>query len=182
MGIFDIEVDRLLAKEGGYSNDPNDSGKETNYGITVGVARRCRYNGLMVNLSVAEAKRIYRIEYWDKLRLDEIAAVAPKIAIELFDTGVNCGTGTAATFLQRCLNVLNRLGKDWADVKVDGDLGSQTIAALIAYINLRGPQGLTVLLTALNCLQGARYIELAERREKDETFVFGWITHRVSAV
>jgi len=36
-----------------------------------------------------------------------------------------------------------------------------------------------VLCRALNCLQGAYYIELAERREKDERFVYGWLKNRV---
>jgi hypothetical protein len=38
-----------------------------------------------------------------------------------------------------------------------------------------------VLLTALNCLQGARYIELTEGREADEAYLFGWAANRVSA-
>jgi hypothetical protein len=36
-----------------------------------------------------------------------------------------------------------------------------------------------VMLKTLNCLQGARYIELAEHRQKNEEFVFGWIRARV---
>jgi len=36
-----------------------------------------------------------------------------------------------------------------------------------------------LLLRALNCLQGSFYIELAERREKDERFIKGWLVHRV---
>jgi len=37
-----------------------------------------------------------------------------------------------------------------------------------------------VLLTALNCSQGARYLELAEGREKNEDFLFGWVLNRVA--
>ena len=33
----------------------------------------------------------------------------------------------------------------------------------------------------LNCLQGAYYVDLAERREKDQRFMYGWLTHRVAA-
>ena len=181
MSSFDQLVIPLIAREGGYVNDPNDSGGETKYGITVACARRNGYNGLMVNFPESEAKRIYRKEYWDSLRLDEIAAVSPEIAEELFDTGVNCGIGVAGKYLQRCLNVLNRAQKDYADLVVDGGIGSKTIATLIAYVNVRGLKGLKVLHTALNCLQGASYIELAERRVKDEAFVYGWIKERVSS-
>jgi len=35
------------------------------------------------------------------------------------------------------------------------------------------------MVLALNCLQGAFYVELAEKREKDERFVYGWLLNRV---
>jgi len=37
-----------------------------------------------------------------------------------------------------------------------------------------------VLLRALNCLQGERYIALAEGRPKDEAFIYGWLRTRVT--
>jgi len=178
---FDQQVTALLLREGGYVDDPRDSGGETKYGITVAVARKNGYNGLMVNFPESEAKRIYRKEYWDSMRLDEIAVISPEIAEEMFDTGVNCGIGVAGKYLQRCLNALNRVQKDYPDLIVDGGVGSKTIATFLAYVNVRGLKGLKVLHTALNCLQGASYIELAERREKDEAFLYGWIKERVSS-
>jgi hypothetical protein len=51
--------------------------------------------------------------------------------------------------------------------------------ALKRYLFLRGRDGQVVLLRMLNALQGAFYIELAERREKDETFIYGWFRARV---
>ena len=170
----------VVLVEGGYSNHPYDSGKETMYGITEAVARAHGYQGLMRDLPLHQAEAIYRRAYWDLLRLDEIALVALPIALELFDTGVNCGTGVAAEFLQRSLNALNRQQADYPDVKVDGDLGSKTLDAFKAYVYRRGIKGERVLMRALNCLQGARYIELAERREKDEHFVSGWMLNRIT--
>jgi hypothetical protein len=56
-----------------------------------------------------------------------------------------------------------------------------TIAALREYLSKRGPaDGAKVLLRALNALQGAFYIGLAESRPKDERFVYGWFFNRVS--
>ena len=82
------------------------------------------------------------------------------------------GTGRAGKFLQRCLNVLNKRGSLYKDLTVDGGIGPATISALRAYLNSRDEQ---TLVKALNCMQGAKYVELAERREKDERFVYGWL-------
>ena len=40
-------------------------------------------------------------------------------------------------------------------------------------------EGEQVLVKALNCLQGERYIKLAEKRQKNESFVFGWLGTRI---
>jgi len=48
-----------------------------------------------------------------------------------------------------------------------------------SFVNKRKQQGETVILKALGCLQGARYIELAEKREQNEAFVIGWLANRV---
>ncbi|MDQ4651164.1 putative peptidoglycan-binding domain-containing protein, partial [Klebsiella pneumoniae] len=43
-----------------------------------------------------------------------------------------------------------------------------------------GKEGEQVLLRALNCSQGARYLELAEGREANEDFLYGWVKERVA--
>lgn len=171
---------RVIGIEGRYSNNPADSGGETMYGITERVARSYHYQGPMALMPLSTAQSIYRELYWDKLRLDQVAATAgARVADELFDSGVNCGTVTAAKWLQRSLNVLNQQNKWWADIPVDGDIGRLTLDALTAFVARRGQQGCTVLLRMLNALQGAHYIQLAEARDKDEAFVYGWILNRV---
>ena len=172
--------ERVVGHEGDYSDHPSDSGGKTRYGITEAVAREHGYLGDMRELPFATAREIYRVAYWNLLQLDRIAARSLPIAYELFDTGVNTGVGVAAEFLQRALNVLNRRQRDWPDLKVDGRVGPVTLRNLLAGWERRGPEGAEVLLKILNCLQGARYVALAERREKDEDFVFGWIRTRVS--
>jgi len=89
------------------------------------------------------------------------------------------GVPVSARFLQRALNVLNRRGKDYPDLKVDGHVGRRTVAALTAYLKKRGSAGETVLYRMLNALQGARYVKLAERYEKNEEFEHGWFANRV---
>lgn len=176
---FETAFDQVLGKEAGFSDDPRDSGGQTMYGITEAVARAFGYVGPMTLLRLDQAKAIYRSRYWDALQLDQVASLAPAVAGELFDTAVNQGADQAATFLQRALNVLNKEGSWYPDVKADGRTGPMTIAALREYMRRRGAEGQVVLLRALNALQGAFYIELAERRAKDETFVYGWLLNRV---
>ncbi|EIG41384.1 hypothetical protein ESTG_04974 [Escherichia coli B799] len=43
-----------------------------------------------------------------------------------------------------------------------------------------GKDGELVMLKALNCTQGDRYLELAEKREANESFVYGWMKERVA--
>ena len=179
MAGFDAAFEELILVEGGYSDDPADSGGKTCYGITEATAREHGYAGQMNALPLSEAKRIYKAGYWDSLRLDEVAALSEPIAKEMFDTGVNCGIAVAASFLQRSLNVFNNLQAHYLDVEATSTVGPKTIAALTSFLNRRAPDGERVLLRALNSLQGAKYIKLAEVRQKDEKFAFGWFLRRV---
>lgn len=179
MNDFERAFAATLHQEGGYSNDVNDSGGATKYGITERVARANGYTGAMRDLSVETAQHIARAQYWDIIRLDDVAALAPAVAREMFDTGYNMGVNLAARWLQRALSALNRQAADFPDVKPDGVIGPMTIAALRDFLRRRGAQGVTVLLRTLNAQQCCRYLELAEAREKDEAFVYGWISQRV---
>jgi lysozyme family protein len=98
----------------------------------------------------------------------------------LFDTGVNMGPSVAVTFLQRALTALNRNGRDYPDLVPDGRIGERTLAALDAFLEIRGQaSGATVLLRALEALQGERYLRLAERRPANEAFLYGWLANRI---
>jgi lysozyme family protein len=177
---FDRAFDHTIGLEGVFVDDPSDSGGATRFGITERVARANGYDGPMESLPLDVAKQIARAQYWDTLRLDAVAELSPALASELFDTAYNMGIARAGKFLQEALNAMNREGSDYPDVTVDGLVGPLTTAALRAYVAIRGIQGTTVLLRALNCLQGAAYIELSQRRPKDERFVFGWLLNRVA--
>lgn len=175
----------VLEREGSaYTNNPADSGGPTKYGVTQRTLSR--YRGRPVSaaaveaLTESEAFNVYHAMFVEAPGYAQVVPLSEAIAEELVDTGVNSGPGRASEFLQRALNALNRNGRDYADVKVDGDLGPATLAALRAYLAKRGKEGETVMLRALNCLQGAFYIELAEKRPKDEEFAYGWLRNRVT--
>ena len=181
-GTIDIDalIDGLIEREGGYANHPADRGGPTRFGITQAVARAHGFAGPMQFLPREEAAGIYRRLYWLRPKFDQIAARAPRLAAELFDTGVNMGPAVAATFLQRALTALNRNGKDFADLVPDGRIGPRTLGALDAYFDARGKRGgETVLLRALEALQGERYLRLAERRPANEAFLYGWLANRI---
>lgn len=175
---FERLVEELLRIEGGYSDDARDSGGKTRYGITEALARAYGYQGAMSELPRDRAKGIYLDHFWRGQQLDKLCELAPGIAAELFDTGVNIGRAKAGEWLQRSLNVLNQLGAWWPDIKVDGSIGAITIAALTEYLRRRGGSAETVLLRALNGWQAVHYMTLAESREKDEAFVYGWMLNR----
>ncbi|HET9511008.1 MAG TPA: putative peptidoglycan-binding domain-containing protein, partial [Sphingomonas sp.] len=110
---------------------------------------------------------------------DRVAERAPVLAAEMFDTGVNMGPAVAAAFLQRALNALNRGARDYPDIATDGRMGALTLAALDAFLTLRGAAGEAVLLKAIEALQGERYLHLAERRPANEAFLYGWLANRI---
>ncbi|HUE79737.1 MAG TPA: glycosyl hydrolase 108 family protein [Sphingomicrobium sp.] len=175
-------IDELIEREGGYVNHVADKGGPTRFGITELVARAHGYAGPMSLLPRDEAAAIYRRLYWLRPRFDEVAKRAPKVAAELFDTGANMGPAVATTFLQRALTALNRNGKDYPDLVPDGRAGPRTLAALDGFLEARGQSGgETVLLRALEALQGERYLRLAERRPANEAFLYGWLANRIGS-
>ena len=166
-----------------YSNLKGDTGGETVWGIArkknpaaavwtlvdgykkiSGFPENMRCDKALINLAII----FYKYNYWDKLKLDQVTD--QRIANELFDIAVNCGPNVAAVFLQRVLNVFNHQGKDYADLLVDGIIGSKTVATLNNHANANN------ILKALNVLQGGKYIALCESNPLDENFINGWIT------
>ena len=175
----DALIDDLIEREGRYVNHSADKGGPTRFGITEAVARAHGYAGAMTSLPREEAAAIYRRIYWLRPKFDAVVERSPKLAAELFDTGANMGPAVAATFLQRALTALNRNGQDYPDLVPDGRIGPATLAALDGFIAKRGPGGETVLLRAIEALQGERYLRLAECRPANEAFLYGWLANRI---
>jgi lysozyme family protein len=177
--MIDDLIDDLIIGEGGFVDHPADKGGPTRWGITQAVARRHGYMDKMENLPRSVAASIYKKLYWRAPAFDQVARIAPKLAGELFDTGVNMGTSTATGFLQRALNALNRNGADYDDIAVDRKIGPDTLRALEAFFAKRGPSAEHVLTKAIDALQGAYYVRLAEARPSQEAFLYGWLAGRI---
>lgn len=177
VSAFDKAFDRLILVEGGYARSKKDLGGPTMWGITERVARLNGYKGEMSEMPIETGKAIAKTQYWDLLNLDRVAALSEPIANEMFDTYYNTGIG--GQFLQRALNVFNHEAKDYPDLAVDALVGPATLSALKAYLAKRPKDGETTLLKALNCLQGARYVEITEARVLNEEYCYGWFRGRI---
>src|SRR5437879_243863 len=99
-------------------------------GITVQTARENGYAGPMAAMTADQAKAIRRSKYFIRSGVYLLAAVSDGVAKKIYDAGILSGTGAAAIWLQRALNVLNRGAKDYADIPVDGGVGPATVKAL----------------------------------------------------
>lgn len=170
-----------------YTNDANDSGGPTKFGITQRTLSRFRKFPAtpadVQALTLKDAETIYRWMFVEEPGFDRLLAAATlskPIAEKVIDAGVLCSPHRATEWLQRQLNALNRQGKDFPDVEVDGDCGPATCRALVAYLAKRGTDGQRALIEGLQNCQGTYLLELAERRPKDEEFYYGWLLNRVS--
>ena len=95
---FEAVFDRVMGHEGGYANDPNDPGGETNWGIS-----RRSYPDLNIkSLTREEAKEIYRRDFYSHISADRLP---DGVVFQLFDFAVNSGIETAVRYLQRALGV-----------------------------------------------------------------------------
>jgi lysozyme family protein len=129
MARFDLFLPKLLRFEGGYLNDPDDPGGETNKGITMATFRACSRQLLGIeptsqnlrSLTDVQAGVIYKAWYWDRVCGDAISL--QDLAEIVCDFQVNAGA--RAVFLLQ--HVLNGMG---AHVAEDGVMGQATLLAL----------------------------------------------------
>jgi len=169
MASFDIFLPMLLKFEGGYVNDPEDPGGETNKGVTMAVFQNCAHELLGVDptsdnlkaVTDAQAGIIYKALYWNKVQGDAIGL--QDLANIVTDFFVNAGSH-ATKLLQ---TVMVQMGQN---VVVDGVIGPGSIAAL---------NGLPQVEVYRQYKQGriAYYQALGQRFPK---FLKGWL-NRVNA-
>lgn len=105
---FEDCFDRLINHEGGLSLDPHDPGNWTGgrpnsgllKGTKFGIAAHAYPELDIPRLTLADARRIYRADYWDRVHGDELPGV---IAFQAFDAAVNHGTSRAIKWLQQAV-------------------------------------------------------------------------------
>lgn len=101
----------IVGQEGGYVNDPNDLGGETNYGIS-----KAAFPDIDIkNLTLADAETIYIDHYWNACKCDEMPW---PLALYVFDAAVNQGVRPAIQMMQQALGITS-----------DGIIGNGTLDA-----------------------------------------------------
>lgn len=173
MTNFDYAVNIVLQHEGGYSNDPDDPGGETNYGITESDLEHygCKLGITcdVKDLTIDDAKAIYKAHYWEPYRYDDIES--KEIAAKLFDTAVNVGQQTAVKLLQQAFIYIGYR------IKPDGLMGDKTLSA----INNAYKIGLSfTLLDEFREALKEHYQAIADRNPKLKKFLKGWLNRAES--
>lgn len=136
----------VVGEEGGYANDPRDPGGETKFGIS-----KREYPNLDIrNLTLDDARAIYRRDYWDRVRGDDLPY---RWALLVFDAAVNQGVDPAVRMMQDALGVM-----------VDGNIGPRTLAAAHSDDDRRPARFLA--------LRVFRY----QRTKNFDRFGYGWVT------
>lgn len=177
MADFASAFAATMKAEGGYVNDPQDPGGETYKGI----ARKMnsKWDGWIVidmmkkernfpanldgNAQLQEKiMSFYEINYWDKVRGDEIKD--QHIAESIFDFAVNAGPITSA-----------KLAQITVGAEPDGVIGGVTLQK----INDDDPRAFLALF-ALNKI--ARYVHICDKRQDSKKFFFGWVKRTLEAV
>jgi len=192
---FEPAFNETFKNEGIHSLDPNDNGKETVYGISrvhhpqwegwkivdeikktegiKGLSDKIRKDVRVLNLAII----FYKETFWGTYMKN---IPTQKIANELFDTAVNQGKENSIIYLQKALNVLNRNGQDYADIKPDGIFGDNTLNAINGYYHTqrfrtRDKEKLEKwLLKWMNYFQMKTYESIINKDSKQEKFVPGW--------
>jgi len=147
---FDEIIEVVLHHEGGYVNDKDDPGGETNFGI----AKRSHPDVDIKNLTKDGAKKIYKEHYWDRNKVESLSEELRHI---YFDMCVNQGRGRAVKILQQAANAKG------AGLKVDGGMGPKTIAAMDG-----------VELQRVRAYRIKYYADLVTRKPDLEKFYYGW--------
>lgn len=181
MSQFQPAIKFLLLNEGGFSNDPNDPGGATNYGISLRYLRSLGaitandlpsgdidHDGTVdikdiLALTPEEAENIYQVYWWDKYNYGEI--VDQSVATKTLDFGVNMGSAIGVKLLQLACHVL----APSVSIQIDGLIGPYTLEI----VNSLDPQR---LLTAYEYQAVNFYTNLAKNKASLQKYLKGWIT------
>lgn len=172
--LFNRCFDHLLKNEGGYVDDPDDSGGETYKGVSrnnwpnwggwqiIDKSKNDKSKNdpkfpenLKCNCDLDTMIRtFYKTQFWDKMNLDLI--VNENTILQLFDMGINAGISRAVKIAQKICGT-----------KEDGILGVKTAFE----INHHGFNFTNMYINA----RIAFYKNLAEKKPKNKKFLKGWI-------
>lgn len=149
--IMPLAMSWVIKTEGGYVNDPDDMGGETNYGIT----KRTYPEVDVKNLTIEQAMSIYRTDYWDANHCGELP---PEFALFLFDSAVQHRPSTAVKLLQGAVGAAQ-----------DGVIGPNTIAIT------QQASGNEYMLTRAFAERARYYHRIVMSKPEQDKFIVGWL-------
>lgn len=170
MAQFQVALEKVLKNEGGYVNDPQDSGGETYKGIArsrnskwegwIRIDICKRQSGFPANLDRDEVLQqqianFYETNYWDAISADGI--VNQQVAETIFDFGVNAGVKISAMLAQQVV-----------EATADGVIGPKTLDKINAF-------DADHFLAAFTVLKIARYVSIVKRRPESRKYFYGWV-------
>lgn len=156
---FEQLVERVLDREGGYVNHPDDRGGPTNYGITQRIygdwlASKGQLFRNVRDMTKAEARQIYFELYWKNSKANALPSNVQEVH---FDAAINHGVRRAALLLQAA-----------AAATQDGAIGPKTLAAVAAMDK-------DLLLMRYLVLRYRFYGDIIKRDRKQLSFITGWL-------
>lgn len=176
---FDKAILITLKHEGGFVNDPVDPGGATNWGMSIRFLINDAGDGDddgwldgdidhdgdidvddIKNMTVEQARKLYRIHFWDKYNYDTIVDFT--VAARAFDMTVNMGPRQTGKIIQRALNELGN------NLVVDGKIGKNTFAT----INCTNPE---MLMAEIRQAHAQFYLDLIAAKPKFEKYRRGWL-------
>ena len=168
MADFELAIVKTLAREGGskYTETPGDTGGATKFGIS----QRAYPQLNIKNLTEAEAKAIYKRDYWDKIKGDLIANQG--IAESIFDFAVNAGIKTASKLAQAAACEISAVNRP--PIFIDGVIGNATVATL----NAANPE---YFLAVFSLMKISRYAAICNKNREQSKFLLGWINRTLGA-
>jgi len=159
MADFNQAIDKTLAHEGGatFTNDANDHGGATKYGIS----QKAYPHVDIQNLTEVQAREIYQRDYWNRVHGDDIHSQA--IAENIFDACVNMGVSGGSKLAQTSLGI----------EPADGIIGSQSLQVINA-----ADEELFLAKFALAKMQ--RYADLCRADSSQKKYLLGWLNRTLA--
>lgn len=151
--MLDNLIKDLISREGGYVNNPDDPGGETNMGIS----KRSYPHLDIKNLTYNQANIIYKRDFYYKYRIDYLPEL---LQPQVLDFTVNSGN--------TCIRKLQKL----LGVKQDAVIGNITLTQLNKqYPNVKDQINLNNLLVIERLML---FRDIIRRRNKSIKFRDGW--------
>lgn len=161
---FANTVKVTLEHEGYFSDDQDDRGGATKYGISQRFLNGIRYHKKAHELTKEDAVELYYQHFWLKCNCE---LLHPGVALMLFDFGVHSGVAGACKELQRVLSYETEI-----NLAIDGIIGNKTIKALNTVIQKTG--GYEAVVQGLSTKRGLLFFNIIDTRDRQSKYFRGW--------